>query len=89
MLFADLLSLHFVTFLMFFILVGLSLIFSNLFCINRLVLRLLCGFCACWYIYICIYIYIYIVSCTDHTHEGRGSGYTSPVSWASGSAEAP
>jgi len=22
------------------------------------------------------------------THEGRGSGYTSPISWASGSAEA-
>ena len=29
-----------------------------------------------------------LVSCPDPTHKGRGSGYTSPISWASGSAEA-
>ena len=29
-----------------------------------------------------------VVSCPDPTHEGRGSGYTRPISWASGSAEA-
>ena len=29
-----------------------------------------------------------LVSCPDPTHKGRGSGYTNPISWASGSAEA-
>jgi len=29
-----------------------------------------------------------IVSCPDPTHKGRRSGYTSLISWASGSAEA-
>ena len=29
-----------------------------------------------------------LVSCPDPTHKGRGSGYTSPISWASRSAEA-
>ena len=29
-----------------------------------------------------------LVSCPDPTHEGRGSGYTSPISWASGIAKA-
>ena len=29
-----------------------------------------------------------LVSCPDPTHEGRGSGYASPISWTSGSAEA-
>ena len=29
-----------------------------------------------------------IALCPDPTHKGRGSGYTSPISWASGSAEA-
>ena len=29
-----------------------------------------------------------VVSCPDPTHKRRGSGYTSPISWASGSAEA-
>jgi len=29
-----------------------------------------------------------IVWCPDPTHKGRGSGYTSLISWASGSAEA-
>jgi len=29
-----------------------------------------------------------IASCPDPTHKGRWSGYTSPISWASGSAEA-
>jgi len=32
--------------------------------------------------------YTKIVSCPDPTHKGRGSGYTSLISWASGSAEA-
>jgi len=29
-----------------------------------------------------------LVLCPDPTHKGRGSGYTSPISWASASAEA-
>jgi len=33
-------------------------------------------------------VYRNIVSCPDPTHKGRGSGYTSPISWASGRTEA-
>ena len=35
-----------------------------------------------------IWTCVTIVSCPDPTHEGRASGYTSLISWASGSAEA-